>query len=173
MAVGMPKAEAVRRILRGKAADLSDIYLAWLEAQKVLAVRGDQVVLPGRGSELTAEESSLAVAVLERFQKAGLTPPGPTDLQTDLKTKPQILDGVVRHLVARGQLVRLPAGLVLAASAVADLRKALHETAWERFSVADFKDRFGLSRKWAIPLLEHLDSTGATKRMGDERMVVR
>ncbi|MEA2695215.1 MAG: selenocysteine-specific elongation factor [Acidobacteriota bacterium] len=173
MAVGMPKAEAVRRILRGKAADLSDVYLAWLEAQKVLAVRGDQVVLPGRGSELTAEESSLAAAVLERFQKAGLTPPGPTDLQTDLKTKPQILDGVVRHLVARGQLVRLPAGLVLAASALTDLRRALRETAWERFSVADFKDRFGLSRKWAIPLLEHLDSTGATKRMGDERMVVR
>jgi len=39
--------------------------------------------------------------------------------------------------------------------------------------VADFKDRFGLSRKWAIPLLEHLDSTGATRRLGDERMVVR
>ena len=39
--------------------------------------------------------------------------------------------------------------------------------------MADFKDRFGLTRKWAIPLLEHLDSTGATRRMGDERMVIR
>jgi len=56
---------------------------------------------------------------------------------------------------------------------VADLRRALLETAWERFSVADFKDRFGLSRKWAIPLLEHLDSTGVTKRAGDDRLVVR
>jgi selenocysteine-specific elongation factor len=173
MALGMPKAEAVRRILRGRAADLADVYLAWLTAQKVLAVRGDQVFLPGRGSELTPEESRLAAAVLDRFQKAGLTPPGPTDLQVDLQTKPQILDGVVRHLVARGQLVRLPAGLVLAAAAVTDLRQALLATAWERFSVADFKDRFGLSRKWAIPLLEHLDSTGATKRVGDERLVVR
>jgi selenocysteine-specific elongation factor len=173
MAMGMPKAEAVRRILRGRAADLADVYLGWLTAQKVLAVRGDQVVLPGRGSELTPEESNLAAAVLDRFQKAGLTPPGPTDLQTDLQTKPQILDGVVRHLVARGQLLRLPSGLVLAATAVADLRRSLLETAWERFSVADFKDRFGLSRKWAIPLLEHLDSTGATKRAGDDRLVVR
>ena len=173
MALGMPKAEAVRRILRGRAADLADVYLGWLTAQKVLAVRGDQVVLPGRGSELTPEESRLAAAVLDRFQKAGLTPPGPTDLQIDLQTKPQILDGVVRHLVARGQLLRLPSGLVLAATAVADLRQALLETGWERFSVADFKDRFGLSRKWAIPLLEHLDSTGATKRAGDDRLVVR
>ncbi|HVG11015.1 MAG TPA: SelB C-terminal domain-containing protein, partial [Thermoanaerobaculia bacterium] len=64
-------------------------------------------------------------------------------------------------------------GLVLAASALAGLRQALLATAWERFSVADFKDRFGLSRKWAIPLLEHLDSTGATRRLGDERMVIR
>jgi selenocysteine-specific elongation factor len=173
MAVGMPKAEAVRRILRGRAADLADVYLAWLEAQKVLAVRGDQVILPGRSSELTAEESSLATAVLARFEQAGLTPPGPSDLQDELKTKPQILDGVVRHLVARGQLIRLPSGLVLAAAAVTDLRRQLLSTAWERFSVADFKDRFGLSRKWAIPLLEHLDSTGATKRVGDDRLVVR
>jgi selenocysteine-specific elongation factor len=173
MALGMPKAEAVRRILRGRAADLADVYLGWLAAQKVLAVRGDQVTLPGRGSELTSEESKLAAAVLDRFQKAGLTPPGPTDLQTDLQTKPQILDGVVRHLVARGQLLRLPSGLVLAATAVADLRQSLLATSWERFSVADFKDRFGLSRKWAIPLLEHLDSTGVTKRAGDDRLVVR
>jgi selenocysteine-specific elongation factor len=75
--------------------------------------------------------------------------------------------------VDRGQLVRLPGGVVLAATAIAVLRGALEASGWERFSVADFKDRFGLSRKWAIPLLEHLDSVGATRRMGDERMVVR
>jgi selenocysteine-specific elongation factor len=173
MALAMPKAEAVRRILRGRAADLADVYFAWLEKQKVLAVAGDQVTLPGRGSELTGEESKLAAAVLARFEAAGLTPPAPTELQLALAAKPQILDGVVRHLVARGKLLKLPTGLVLAASAVAGLRRDLLSTPWERFSVADFKDRFGLSRKWAIPLLEHLDSTGATRRMGDERMVVR
>jgi selenocysteine-specific elongation factor len=75
--------------------------------------------------------------------------------------------------VARGELLRLPNGLILAASAVARLRSDLLSTSWDRFSVADFKDRYGLSRKWAIPLLEHLDSTGATRRMGDDRMVVR
>jgi len=173
LAEAMPKAEAVRRILRGRAADLAPVYLGWLEAQKVLAVHGDQVSLPGRSAQLTGEESKLSAAVLERFDKAGLTPPAPSELQQELSAKPQILDGVVRHLVARGELLRLPSGLVLAASAVARLRRDLLSTSWERFSVADFKDRYGLSRKWAIPLLEHLDSTGATRRMGDDRMVVR
>jgi selenocysteine-specific elongation factor len=80
---------------------------------------------------------------------------------------------VIRHLVMRGQMVKLPSGLLLAAAALSGLRQDLLATAWDRFSVADFKDRFGLTRKWAIPLLEHLDSTGATRRVGDDRMVVR
>ena len=59
LAESMPKAEAVRRILRGRAVELADVYLGWLEAQKVLAVRGDQVTLPGRSAQLTGEESRL------------------------------------------------------------------------------------------------------------------
>src|SRR5882724_191950 len=173
MAVGMPKAEAVRRILRGRAADLAPVYLGWLEAQKVLVVQGDQITLPGRSAQLTGEESQLSGAVLERFERGGLTPPGPEELSVALSAKPQILEGVIRHLVARGQLIRLPTGLILSVSAVSGLRRDLLATSWERFSVGDFKDRFGLSRKWAIPLLEHLDSTGATKRVGDDRLVVR
>jgi selenocysteine-specific elongation factor len=173
LAEAMPKAEAVRRILRGRAADLAPVYLGWLEAQKVLAVRGDQVTLPGRSAELTGEESRLASAVLEAFDRGGLTPPSPGEVRQQLNAKPQILEGVIRHLTARGQLVKLPSGLILAASAVAELRRQLLSTSWSQFSVADFKDRFGLSRKWAIPLLEHLDSTGATRRLGDNRMVVR
>ena len=169
----MPKAEAVRRILRGRAAELAPVYFGWLEAQKVLTVQGDQVALPGRSAQLTGEESKLSTAVVDRFDQGGLTPPSPGELARALNAKPQILDGVIRHLVARGQLIRLPDGLILGASAVAALKRDLFATAWERFSVADFKDRFGLSRKWAIPLLEHLDSTGATRRMGDNRMVVR
>lgn len=173
LAEAMPKAEAVRRILRGRAAELAPVYFGWLEAQKVLTVQGDQVSLPGRSAQLTGEESKLSSAVVERFDQGGLTPPSPGDVARELKAKTQILDGVVRHLVARGQLVRLPDGLILAASAIQALKRDLFATSWDRFSVADFKDRFGLSRKWAIPLLEHLDSTGVTRRVGDERMLVR
>ncbi|HVT58704.1 MAG TPA: selenocysteine-specific translation elongation factor [Thermoanaerobaculia bacterium] len=173
LAESMPKAEAVRRILRGRAAELAPVYLAWLEAQRVLVVAGDQVTLPGRSAQLTGEESRLVTAVVARFESAGLAPPAPGELEAELGAKPQILDGVVRHLVARGKLVRLPSGLVLAAAALDKLRRDLWSTSWERFSVADFKDRFGLTRKWAIPLLEHLDSTGATRRQGDDRIVVR
>ncbi|HEY0510270.1 MAG TPA: selenocysteine-specific translation elongation factor [Thermoanaerobaculia bacterium] len=173
LAESIPKAEAVRRILRGRGAELADVYFGWLAAQKVLAVQGDQVTLPGRSAQLTGEESKLSADVLASFDKAGLAPPSPGDVARELGAKPQILEGVMRHLVARGQLTRLPSGLILASSALTGLRRDLLATAWDRFSVADFKDRFGLTRKWAIPLLEHLDSTGATRRVGDDRMIVR
>ena len=174
LADGMPKAEAVRRILRGRAAELAPIYLAWLEARKVLTVIGDRITLPGRqGAQLSGEESQLAAAAMEHFERAGLAPPSPGEVRQALDAKAQILEGVLRHLVARGRLVRLPGGLMIAASALADLRRQLLETPWERFSVPQFKDRFALTRKWAIPLLEHLDATGVTRRAGDERLLVR
>jgi selenocysteine-specific elongation factor len=173
LAESISKAEAVRRILRGRGAELADVYLGWLAAQKVLVVQGDQVTLPGRSAQLTGEESALSVAVLDRYEKAGLEAPSPGEVALALGAKPQILDGVIRHLVTRGQMVKLPSGLLLSAAALAGLRRDLFATAWERFTVSDFKDRFGLTRKWAIPLLEHLDSTGATRRMGDDRMIVR
>jgi selenocysteine-specific elongation factor len=173
LAESIPKAEALRRILRGRGAELADVYLGWLAAQKVLALQGDLVTLPGRSAQLTGEESKLSVDVLAAFDRAGIAPPSPGDVARELGAKPQILEGVIRHLVARGQLVKLPSGLILAASALSGLRRDLLATSWERFSVADFKDRFGLTRKWAIPFLEHLDSTGVTRRIGDDRMIVR
>jgi selenocysteine-specific elongation factor len=173
LAESISKAEAVRRILRGRGAELSDVYLGWLSAQKILVVQGDQITLPGRSAQLTSEESNLSAAVLEFYEKAGLAAPSPGEAAHQLGAKPQILEGVIRHLTARGQLVKLPSGLILAASTLAGLKRDLLATAWDRFSVADFKDKFGLTRKWAIPLLEHLDSTGATRRVGDDRMVVR
>ncbi|HXU46598.1 MAG TPA: SelB C-terminal domain-containing protein, partial [Thermoanaerobaculia bacterium] len=151
----------------------ADVYFDWLGKQKILEVRGDQVTLPGRGPELTSEESKLSREVLARFQEGGIEVPSPGDIQRDLNAKPQILEGVIRHLVAKGELTKLPSGLILASSALADLKRRLLATGWDRFTIGDFKDHFGLSRKWAIPLLEHLDSSGATRRLGDERMVVR
>jgi selenocysteine-specific elongation factor len=173
LADGMPRAEAVRRILRGRGGELADRYLEWLQGQKVLALLGDRVALPGRRAELSVDESRLAGRVLATYQEAGLTPPSPGELATRLDAKPQIFDGVVRFLVQQGRLARLPGGLLVSREALDKLVAELRATAWDRFSVPQFKDRFGLSRKWAIPLLEHLDSIAVTRRVGDDRQLVR
>ncbi len=170
---GLAKAEAVARLFPRRGGELAEVYLGWLAAQKKLVVDGGRLTLPGRGGKLTDEESQLAAAVLAAFERAGLAAPSPNDVRDELKAKPQIFDGVLRYLTDRGKITKLPGGLLIASQALAALRATLVELGWERFGVAQFKDHFQLSRKWAIPLLEHLDSVGATRRLGDERMVVR
>lgn len=173
---GMPKAELVRRLLGAHAADLAPAYLNWAgqgAADKAIAVEGELVTLPGRAGELTEVESKLARAIVDGFEKQGLTPGSPEELCRGLGAKPQVFDGVMRYLVERGRLARLPNGLVLATGALEQFRGDLLATGWDTFTVAEFKDRFGLTRKWAIPLLEHLDRQRLTRREGDRRRVLR
>lgn len=173
LAAGMPRAEAVKRLLPGRAAELSEVLFSWLVAGRAIALAGDVVTLPGRAGQLAGSDSALARALLERLHAAGLEPPSPAALATDLMAKPQIVDGLLRYLVERGEVVKLPGGLLVARSAFDRLRADLLATGWERFGVGAFKERFGLSRKWAIPLLEQLDSLGVTRRHGDERLLRR
>ena len=173
---GMPKAELVRRLLGARAADLAPAYLDWSSRggkDEAIAVDGELVTLPGRSGELTGAESKLARDIVEGFEAQGLTPGSPEELCRDLHAKPQVFDGVLRYLVERDRLVRLPNGLLLAASALERFQADLLATGWATFTVAEFKDRFGLTRKWAIPLLEHLDRQRLTRREGDRRRVLR
>ena len=173
---GMPKAELVRRLLGHHAADLAPAYLKWAGqggSDKAVTVEGELVTLPGRAGELTDVESKLAQGIVEGFENQGLTPGSPEELCRSLGAKPQVFDGVLRYLVERGRLARLPNGLVLAASALQQFQGDLLATGWDTFTVAEFKDRFGLTRKWAIPLLEHLDRQRLTRREGDRRRVLR
>ncbi len=173
LARGMPKAQFLGQVLSRRAADLAETYLGWLKAEKILVVAGDQVNVPGREVELSGEESKLSRTVLSAVEAGGLTPPSPGELAASLGAKPQILEGVQRYLIERHKLVRLPSGMIVATAAIDDLRRRLAAAGMDDFTVPQFKDRFGLSRKWAIPLLEHLDSVGATRRVGDRRQIVK
>ncbi len=173
LAQGMPKAEAVDHILPGRGSELDDVYLGWLEAQKVLVVNGDMINLPGRSANLTDTESALSRSILQRFDAAGLRPPSPSDVCKELDAKQQILDGVIHYLVQSKKLARLPGGLFISSQALAKVAEELRSSDLGSISVGDFKERFDLTRKWAIPILEHLDSTGVTRRVGDARQIVR
>ncbi len=173
LAAAMPKAEAVNQLLPQQARPLGEIYLDWLSKRRILTVAGDQVNAPGREANLSNEESELSRSVLQIFEAGGLTPPAPEDIRVATQAKPQVLSGIVSFHVQRGDLARLPGNLIIAASAVARVRRELEASGIDSFSVADFKERFRLTRKWAIPLLEHLDSIGVTRRVGNTRQLLR
>jgi selenocysteine-specific elongation factor len=71
-------------------------------------------------------------------------------------------------------LIKISEELVFHQNALMDLRHkiaALKNTA-PTIDVARFKDMTGVSRKYAIPLLEYLDRERVTRRVGDERVIL-
>jgi selenocysteine-specific elongation factor len=70
------------------------------------------------------------------------------------------------------RLVRVSTDLVFHASALRSLHTLLAQKKGVRFAVPEFKDWTGISRKYAIPLLEYLDRERITRRDGDSRVVL-
>jgi selenocysteine-specific elongation factor len=79
---------------------------------------------------------------------------------------------ILQLLLRDKRLVRVSDELVFHASAIRSLRDLLAKKKGARFAVPEFKDWTGVSRKYAIPLLEFLDRERVTRREGDSRIVL-
>ena len=79
---------------------------------------------------------------------------------------------ILQLLLREKKLVRISEDLVFHPSALDALRQLLAPRQGVRFSVPEFKDWTGISRKYAIPLLEFLDREHVTRREGDQRVVL-
>jgi selenocysteine-specific elongation factor len=75
-------------------------------------------------------------------------------------------------LFREGRLVRISEDLVFHSTATTALKETIASRKGQRFSVTDFKTWTGISRKYAIPLLEWLDRERVTRRDGDSRLVL-
>jgi selenocysteine-specific elongation factor len=75
-------------------------------------------------------------------------------------------------MIESGRLVRVTSELAYTRRQWDEIERGLaaHFAGAPRLAMADFKNRFQVSRKYAVPLLEHLDRLGITRREGDERI---
>jgi selenocysteine-specific elongation factor len=79
---------------------------------------------------------------------------------------------LLQILLREKRLLRINDELVFHETAIARLHQLLSSHKGERFRVPQFKEWTGISRKYAIPLLELLDRERITRREGDERVVL-
>ena len=70
------------------------------------------------------------------------------------------------------KLIRVSEDLIYHSTAVEALKKLLSAHKGQRITIAEFKDWTGISRKYAIPLLEFLDREKMTRREGENRLVL-
>jgi len=171
-AVGASRSTLLQRLLPGADPRWSEAVEAALAARGVLAVAGEEVRPPGR-DDLAAPERDLSERIAAIFRDRGLDPPAPGEVAEAVKRHSKIVDGLIGYLVKKGTLVRLPGGWILAREAVDGVVARLRELGKPSLDVAEFKTLFGLTRRLAIPLLEHLDAAKVTRRVGDRREIVR
>jgi selenocysteine-specific elongation factor len=100
-----------------------------------------------------------------------LSPPDVKQLERELELAPVRLTEILRVMEREGVIVKIATDLYFLAEAVETVRAAVrrHLTAHGSMTAATFRDLFGTSRKYAIPLLESFDREGLTLRVGDAR----
>src|SRR5689334_10661067 len=173
MAINVPKSEFVQKLMpHGIDLQLVNFLLQDLAREKIIAMEGDALDVPGRSKKLGGAEGELARAIEQRFAQAELQPPPVSELINERTQKAKVIEGVVSFLVKQGTLVRLADGVYVHRDALARARERMATRKGETIDVGAFKDFFGLSRKIAIPLLEWFDREGVTKRVGDSRKVL-
>jgi selenocysteine-specific elongation factor len=170
MAVNVPKGEFVQKLIPTGAP--VNFLLSDLAKERIAVVQGDALDIPGRSKTLGGAEGELARAIEAKFAAAGLQTPATSEIIKAIPQKPKVIEGVIGYLVKQGVLVRLAEGVYLHRDTIGAARAKLEEKKGATIDVAQFKDLFGISRKVAIPLLEFFDNEGATKRIGDARLVL-
>jgi selenocysteine-specific elongation factor len=137
----------------------------------------DRIGVAGRPSDAGGPEAEARDAIASRFREAGLRPPDQAALAAVLGMPPAFLSNAVAWLVRQKTLVRVE-GLVFHEEALRLLKadvaslKQSSPGATVTLDVAAFKDRYGMTRKYAIPLLEYLDRERVTRRVGESRIVI-
>jgi selenocysteine-specific elongation factor len=145
---------------------------ALLARSKEIAVDGEIAHLRGHKVSLRDDEQQARQAIERAFETAGLAAPSSAEALAKSGVESSRARELMQILLRERKLVRINAELILHHTAIAHLRELLAARRGGRFQVPAFKEWTGVSRKYAIPLLEFLDRERITRREGDERIVL-
>ncbi len=141
------------------------------DAQEIV-VEGDTVRLRGHTVVLNEDERQARAAIEGAFQQAGLAAPAVAQVLAKSGVEQARARSLLQILLREKRLVRIHDELVIHHSAIEELRRMLAARKPARFNVGTFKEWTGVSRKYAIPLLEFLDRERITRREGEERLIL-
>ncbi|MGH7483893.1 MAG: selenocysteine-specific translation elongation factor [Longimicrobiales bacterium] len=166
--------EELRRTLPGGAHPaLADHALDRLLREGAVEPRGGAVARRGWEPRLSEAQRLARERLLSVLRTAGCTPPLVSELRTGLADV-EGFDELLALLEADGRIVRLTPELYVERGALDQAIEAVRGTLGARSGLgpSDFRAALPVSRKYLIPLLEHLDRQGVTRREGERRAVL-
>jgi len=163
-----------RQDLRSREMPLAPLLVvdALLAATGSLVVEGETVRSRTHRVVLKDDEEQARAAIERAFEQASLAVPAVAEVLAKSGIESRRARTLLEILLREKRLVRISQDLVFHSSALDRLRQLLAARKSQRFQVGQFKEWTGISRKYAIPLLEYLDRTHVTRREGDWRLVI-
>jgi selenocysteine-specific elongation factor len=160
--------------LPGASIAVLDEMLARLQARKLIVERGKQYFIPKPDEDRARvdQETHLMTQLAERLRRDGLTPPLPAEIINSPQSKRAIerllRDGVIVRAVDRAKGKEL----FFHRDAIEQAQQVLAPllTNAPGLLVTDIAAALGISRKFCMPLLDHLDTVKFTRRIDDRRM---
>src|SRR6266849_5463988 len=146
-----------------------------LLTQKQLEAQGEIIKRAGSAITLDPAEARAKEHIETAFASAGLAVPAVKEVLSGLPVEAKRAEKILQILLRDKSLIRVTPDLIFHRDALAQLRDRLSvfkKTKGERISVPVFKELTGITRKYAIPLLEYLDRERITRRAGDERVIL-
>jgi selenocysteine-specific elongation factor len=137
-------------------------------------LQSEIVRLAGRGVQMKDEEAEAKQVIEAAFSSAGLKVPALKEVLAGLKIDRMRAQKIVTLLLRDRVLIKLSDDLVFHRDALDELKVRVRgmRSRVPKIDVAQFKDVTGVSRKYAIPLLEYLDRERVTRRVGDARQIL-
>ena len=166
---GASKEELRSRFLAGAPSWVLDALLA---RSNTLKADAQTIRLSSHKVTLQNDDQEATAKMEDAFLSGGLATPAVAEVLAKSGLDPNRARTLLQLMLRDKRLVRVSADLVLHASAMQSLHSLLAQKKGVRFAVPEFKDWTGISRKYAIPLLEYLDRERVTRRDGDSRVVL-
>jgi selenocysteine-specific elongation factor len=146
-----------------------------LATQKKIELHGELVKRAGSQISLLPDEAKAKEQIETAFASAGLAVPSAKEVLAGLAVEAKRSEKLLQLLLREKALHRVTPELIFHRQALSELRvklAAYKKAKGERISVPAFKELTGITRKYAIPLLEYLDRERVTRRQGDERVIL-
>ncbi len=147
--------------------------LASLEAEGPVRSEKDQVRLTSHEIRLSAEQERIVKGLEADFLKAGAAPPSPEEALARLGVRGTEKHELFQLLVSDRRLLRVKESLYFHAEALRAIQDKIVAHLREKKDIGpgDVKDLLGISRKYAIPLMEYFDAQRVTVRQGERRVL--
>jgi selenocysteine-specific elongation factor len=166
-----------REELRGRAGAPDERVFAHLltslDTEGIVRAERDKVRLATHEVRLSADQRRLVDNLEESFLSSGAAPPSPEEALTRAGLTGNEEHALFQFLVEERKLVRVKESLFFHAAALDKIQDKLVALLRERKEIGpgDIKDLLGISRKYAIPLLEYFDARRVTARVGERRVL--